>query len=302
MKRPLARLGAFFGLLGAAALLPLGCGSQGQVVFGITSELLPGADLSELTFVVSTDGTEIDAGTLSGTSLAFPLELDSGLLDDGAPVEISVTGSQGGAEVIRATGRSTVIGGSKLLYEIALESECVGVSCDASQTCEQGVCVSDARDAASLPAYFSKWAGGGGGGDRCEPGGAPDLTVGSGQADYHSVADGEVLQVEAGPQGGYHVWVAARLKNLKQSGSVTDVSGTFPALGYSPPPMAVVFTFDPDEGDYCKIFGLRFRLDDTDHPIESLFGQDLTLTVKITDKDGDVGEDSVTVKLSDAAL
>lgn len=302
MKQGLARLGALAGLLGAAALLPLACGSQGQVVFGVKSELAPGADLTELAFVLSSDGVELDAGTLSGSSLAFPLELDTGLLDDGAPVEIALSGSQGGAEVIRASGRSTVIGGAKLLYEIALETECVGVSCDGAQTCEQGTCVNDARDAATLPAYFDKWAGGGGGGDRCEPGGAPQLTVGSGQADYHAVADGDVLQVEAGPQGGYHVWVAARLKNLKQSGSVTDVSGTFATLGYSPPPMAVVFTFDPDEGDYCKIFGLRFRLDDTDHPIESLFGQDLTLSVKITDKDGDVAEDSVTVKLSDAAL
>lgn len=293
----LAALAAFPVLAG-----PLGCGSQGQVVFGITSELAPGADLTELHYVLTADGATLADERLGGGALSFPLEIDTGLLDDETPIAISLEATHSGQPVLSLAGSTSIVGGSKLLYEIALETECVGASCDPGQTCEGGSCVSAAKDPADLPGYFEKWAGGGGGGDRCEPGGAPEVIVGSGQADYHTIDAGEVLQVEAGPQGGYHVWVAARLKNLKQSGSVTDVSGTFPGLGYAPPPMSVVFTFDPDEGDYCKIYGLRFRLDDTDHPIASLLGQPLDLTVHITDKDGDEASDTVSVTLSENTI
>jgi hypothetical protein len=64
----------------------------------------------------------------------------------------------------------------------------------------------------------------------------------------------------------------------------------------------VVFTFDPDEGGYCKIYGLRFRLDDEAHPIETVLGKELEITVQLTDSDRDVGTGTKTVRLSDAFL
>lgn len=135
--------------------------------------------------------------------------------------------------------------------------------------------------------------------DPCErDGGAPSVTVGEGLSDYLPVDDGATLQVEKGPQGGYHVWVAARIKALKRSGSITRVKGRFPSLGYDVEELAVVFTMEPDEGGYCKLFGLRFRIDDPDHPVESLVGQDLDLEIEVTDPDGDVGRGKKSVRAS----
>jgi len=56
------------------------------------------------------------------------------------------------------------------------------------------------------------------------------------------------------------------------------------------------------EGDYCKLFGLRFRLDDNDHPIESLLGQTLELKLTVSDQDEDVGTAEATVVLSDDVI
>ena len=75
--------------------------------------------------------------------------------------------------------------------------------------------------------------------------------------------DGVVAQVEAGPQGGHHIWVAVRMKGLLQSGSITSVTGHFPELDQDVGPFQVIFTFDQDEGGYCKLYGLRFQLDQT---------------------------------------
>jgi hypothetical protein len=121
--------------------------------------------------------------------------------------------------------------------------------------------------------------------------------VGEGQGDYLPTTDGDTAQVEAGPQGGHHIWVALRAKNLTQSGSVTNVTGHFPDLGYDVGPYAVIFTLEPDEGGYCKLYGLRFQLD-ADHPIEEMLGHPLDVTVKVTDADGDVGTGTRSVVLS----
>ena len=138
--------------------------------------------------------------------------------------------------------------------------------------------------------------------DRCKPGGEPEVIVGEGQGNYLEIEDGAELQVEAGPQGGYHVWIAARLKNLTASGSVTTVSGSFVDLDYEPSPVSLVFSFDPDEGDYCKIYGLRFRLDDPEHPVESLLGEEVDVTVTITDALGVVESDTKRIVLSDSFI
>lgn len=278
--------------------LPLACGSSGRIVFGITSELSPGASFTSMRASVSADGQELLNRRFEGSELSFPMELDLPDLEDGSEMRLAVTAFQGEVPIVSRLADTTAVGGRTLLYEVKLESECVALVCEGDQTCVEGACVDAFTPAADLPDYYPGWAGGSGGG-RCEPGGDPTVLVGSGQADYHEVDDGDVLQVEAGPQGGYHVWVAARMKNIAQSGSVTDLSGSFVEIDYSPPPMSVIFTFDPDEGGFCKVYGLRFRLDDEDHPIETLLGKSLQLTVHIRDQDGDEASSTRTIKLSD---
>jgi len=279
-----------------------GCApADGEVVFGVTTEIPAGLVLTRVETTLTVDGSAVASTAYDGADLDFPFEVATGELPEGSRVELQLDAFQGAELIVARTAATTIVSDRKLLLELALEDECEGVDCGASETCIGGTCLEPFEDPSSLQDYYEKWAGGETG-DRCEPGGDPVVLVGEGQTDYHEVEPGQVIEVEEGPQGGYHVWVAARIKNLRQSGSVTQVSGTFPALGYSPPPLQVVFTFDPDEGDYCKLFGLRFRLDDNDHPIESLLGQTLELKLTVSDQDEDVGTAEATVVLSDDVI
>lgn len=285
---------AFLAVAGVA--FPIGCGSSGSVVFGLTSELPPGASFTSLDATVIVNGDVVIERTFDGANLRFPIELPVDDVADQGDVSLTLVAKQGERPLLTRSASTLGQAGRRLLYEVKLESECVDVTCDDASTCVEGECVDPFDDA--LPDYYPGWAGGSGGG-RCEPGGDPEVIVGEGQADYHTVDEGEVLQVEAGPQGGYHVWIAARMKNLSQSGSLIDVSGRFPALGYEPQPITVIFTFDPDEGGYCKVYGLRFRIDDEEHPVEALLGQELEVTVTVTDPDADTASSTRTIVLSD---
>jgi len=283
------------------ALVQPGCAGSAEVVFGVTSELSPGASFTSMDARVTVDGEEVLARSFEGGQLSFPMELAVPNIDDGALVVVELQAMQGTVAIVSRTASTSGVDGRKLLHEVQLESECVAIDCAEGTTCQEGECVDPFVEPADLPDYYPKWAGEAGG-DICSPGGEPQVLVGEGQTDYHAIDDLDVLQVEAGPQGGFHVWVAARLKNLHQSGSITAISGRFPELDYEPPPMSLVFTFDPDEGDYCKVYGLRFRLDDPDHPIETLLGQMLELTVEITDSDGKKASSTRSVKMSDDYL
>ena len=289
---------AIGGSLWLAAFAAASCGgAEGSVVFGVKSELDAGSDITSLAVRMEFDGEAILERTFTD-DLAFPLELDSGALEAGGTLSVTLSAMQGERVLLTKSAITDVVDGKRSLYRLSLETDCVDVTCSESTTCTDGECVSATQSGSSLPDYFEGWVGGNAT-DRCKPGGPPEVVLGEGQADYLAVDEGQVLQVEQGPQGGYHVWVAARLKNLRQGGSITEVSGSFVDIDYDPAPFSIVFSFDPDEGDYCKIFGLRFRLDDEAHPIETLLGERLDLRIKITDSDGDSESDTVRVTLSD---
>ena len=157
---------------------------------------------------------------------------------------------------------------------------------------------------ASQEPYTDDWAGTGGGdpNDVCMDGGTPSVQVGVGQSDFFAVDDYAVAQVEAGPQGGHHVWVAARLKNLTQSGSITEVGAELPSLGLSITFLKIIFTFDQDEGGYCKIFGLRLQLDIDGDDIQTMLGQEAKVLMTITDANGTVGTGEKWITLSQDIL
>jgi hypothetical protein len=268
----------------------------------VTSELDAGSQLTAVSATLTLDGAPILEREFT-SDLGFPMELATGEVSADGLVALTLEARRGDEVLLFARAETTVVEGRTLLVRVPLETECVGEPCGDGTTCVDGECVSSAKDPTELPEYFEGWAGNDGS-DRCEPepGGDPEVILGEGQSNFFPVEPGQVLQVEAGPQGGYHVWIASRIRNLKQGGSITEVTGSFVGLDYSPPPLAIVFSFDPDEGDYCKIYGLRFRLDDPDHPIETLLGEELDLTVTITDSDGDVGTDTERVRLSDSFL
>lgn len=297
-------------LLTIAACLAAGCtketspGEVGEVVAGVTSELRAQVDIVRLLARMTHGDSLIREDELT-TDLAFPLEIASGELDHGAPVAVEVTAFGGtGTALITRRAETEVVAGQRLLLPVRLEAACAGTAapaCSEDETCIAGACVSPHVSPTQLDGYQPGW---GAIPDACKPlgGGAPTVVVGRGQADYLPMEDGEVAQVEAGPQGGFHIWVAIRTKNLTQSGSITEVLGSFVDVTAATEPYKVVFTFDQDEGGYCKLPGLRFRLDSPEHPIEELLGKELDVTVKVTDKDGAVGEGKRRVVLSDGFI
>lgn len=289
----------------AACTGDAGTEDAGTVVLGIRSNLTPGGGLDSMRVVIEAGGEVVVDEERSAASgdLEFPAELAVEGLDDGELVEATVSGVTGGTPSIERLASTRAVAGKSLLLEVELEAACLQApgspapTCDAPTTCIHSVCQKSYVPPEKLPEYDPGWS------DKtvgpCKPAGAGDpvVVVGEGQADYLPMEDGAVAQVEAGPQGGHHIWVAVRLKNLTQSGSITSLTGRFPELGYDVGPFNVIFTFDPDEGGYCKIYGLRFQID-THHDIQELLGHTFEVTATITDKDKDVGVGKKTVVLS----
>ncbi|MEO8797858.1 MAG: hypothetical protein ABI551_08235, partial [Polyangiaceae bacterium] len=107
-----------------------------------------------------------------------------------------------------------------------------------------------------------------------------------GQSYYLPLTEGQTLQAEAGPQGGHHIWIAARMKNLKQSGSTTKIAGVQPGSGATIPPTTLAFTYAPDEGGFCKLYGIRYQLDNEGVDYKQFLGKPLDVNVTVTDPTG----------------
>jgi len=305
---PLLRRIAFIAL--AVVLLQhAGCSEPptGTLIVGVTSDFRAGTDLVRLDVLMTVDGetlsdTEIAIGTSAGKT-DFPAEFGFEDVADGSELAITLIGwDQLGEQRVVRHMKTTAVADSKNLVRVHLESLCMlrseaetvetGIpgapTCnETSQTCIAGACSTASVAATNQQPYTSDWATDFG--DACKPVNAADpiVTVGRGQSDYLAAEDYELGQIEAGPQGGHHIWVAARIKNLHQSGSITEVGGEIPALGLSVTPLKVIFTFDADEGGYCKIYGLRFQLDIDGGDIQTMLNQEAKVIVTVTDSDGD---------------
>lgn len=289
-----------------------GCGGEdavevGTVIVGVTSELRPSVDFQSLRATLRDDeaGSRVvarDGGTPE--PLGFPLELPFTDRPAGTAIDVVVEAFRDGrAEpLVRRTAGTTVRAGAELLLPLRLEAACAGSrapACADGETCVGGSCAASFVAPEALDPYDPGW---GTPVDRCKAeGDAPEVIVGQGQGDYLPIDDGEVAQIEAGPQGGHHVWIAGRVRGLAQSGSITRVTGRVPGLAADVPPLQLIFTFEPGEGAYCEFYGFRFQLDDP-LDVDDLFGQELELEVRVTDPAGAVGTGRRTVTLSNDTL
>ena len=217
----------------------------------------------------------------------------------GALVEVSVDAyaAGGGTAQTRATpiltrrARSAFVAGQTRLLRVTLESRCAAAPggaevCSAPQTCVAGRCQSADVGADQLEDYAPSWAVDAP--DVCKPAGHGDpvVVVGTGQTDFLPITDGQTVQAEKGPQGGHHIWIAMRAKNLRQSGSTTTIAAVQPDTGVTVPPTAFVFTLSTDEGGYCKLFGLRYQLDNGGIDYKQFLGKPLDVTVTVLDRAG----------------
>ncbi|MBL0196282.1 MAG: hypothetical protein IPQ09_19060 [Myxococcales bacterium] len=313
-----------------AALSPVACspssGPSGgsSLVVGVTGEDLRTL-LESVKVTAKVNGEVAKEATVVRDGdgvLRFPAEVT---LEGapGAPVEVTLVGY--GAPPVATRGPSdppaasvallnrlvtTTMPKEKSLVRVQLDSRCLPIGTDPIQcpggtTCQGGRCVDAAVSASSLEPYAPDWPTNAP--DPCRPAnaGPPEIAIGKGQTDYSSLAPNETLKMELGPQGGHHIWIAVRLRNLKQAGSRTALSAVQPTTGLKATPTAFVFTLDTDEGGYCKLYGLRFQLDaggDLGTAYKAFLGKPLDVTVEVTDVAGRTATATQRVNIADKLL
>lgn len=293
------------------------------LVVGIQSDDF-GALVGSVHVVVKQDDVVVrdeTFATVSGSPSPLPKELElRGAVGARIDVTAEALPTGGGAPIVSRLASARLPAAdstTRKLLRVYLESRCVvlpsapggplvGVTCAAPLTCVSGVCASSEVSDAALEDYEPTWALAPP--DICRPAkhGPPEVIIGTGQTDYAGLADGQVLQLEKGPQGGHHIWIAARMKNLRQSGSTTSISATIEGDPEPVPPVSFVFTFDRDEGSYCKVWGLRYQVDAGASDLRSAYkrflGKRLAVTVEVLDSTGTKASSTRVVQLADKLL
>jgi hypothetical protein len=256
-----------------------------------------------------------------GSTVGFPQPWEARLVaDDDLPaavdVEVDAFGSIGGTTPLLTRLVSThFVPGRAELVRIQLDSRCIvyplvkrppgsipgplsGPACAAPMTCIRGVCQSDVVPPSSLEPYAPNWPDNVP--DVCKPknAGPPTVQIGTGQTGYAPLALGQTLQAEAGPQGGHHIWIAVRMKNMTQVGSTTHVSAVKPGTNTPIPPSSFAFTFDTDEGGYCKLYGLRYQLDNGGIDYVQFLGKPLDVTTTVVDAAGQVASSTAHIQVA----
>jgi hypothetical protein len=281
-----------------------------QLIVGIQSDPMGGV-VSALHVVIRVAGTIVDDERIEpphGSRVGFPQPLERNISGAGkgsakVDVVIDAIGDAAAKPLFTRLSSAHFVPGHTALLRVQLESRCIiyppvprgaskipgplsGPACTPPATCIMGACQSSEVSALGLESYASNWPTNAP--DRCKPrnGGPPDLQVGTGQSYYVPVTPGQVLQAEAGPQGGHHIWIATRMKNLKQAGSITRISGLQPGTSTPIPPTTLAFTYAPDEGGYCKLYGIRYQLDNEGIDYKQFLGKPLDITVTVTDAGG----------------
>jgi hypothetical protein len=297
----------------------------GELVVGVQADDFGG--LVESVHIVATiDGKVASDETVqigASNPNALPKEIVlRGVTGARAEIVVDATTTQAAtkgtlANVVTRRASTRLFPQGKKLLRMQLETRCVtfsapgagptGPICDAPQTCAAGRCIAEEVSFDQLEDYEATWATAPP--DFCRPAkrGPPELFLGTGQTDFAPLDEGQTLQLERGPQGGHHIWIAARMKNLRQSGSrttlnaklVDDPTWTIAPAGY-------VFTFDRDEGNYCKLWGLRFQLDSGSVNLagdyKRFLGKKLEVTVEVIDSTNAKATSTKTIQIADKLL
>ena len=298
---------------------------EGELVVGVQAEDFGG--LVDSVHIVATIDGKVSSDETVRVGPTNPTGLPKEIVLKGAPgaraevvVEATTTqaATRGAAsKVVTRRAATKLFAEGKKLLRMQLETRCVTFSapgggptapvCDAPQTCAAGRCITEDVAFDQLEPYEATWATSPP--DVCRPAnhGPPELVLGTGQTDFAPLADGQTLQLERGPQGGHHIWIAARMKNLRQSGSRTTLTAKLVDDPTSPIlPAGYVFTYDRDEGNYCKLWGLRFQLDSGSTTLGETYkrflGKKVEVTVEVIDSTGAKATSTKTIQLATLLL
>ncbi len=288
---------------------------------GVTSDVITPA-IGTLHFVATVDGvTKDDELVAPGSDPSWQpkeIKLEPTSSDGTGAITVTIDGyaasgwtsSQGGAPIFERLAQASFVPHEAMLLRVNLDGTCIEAvpggptsaapMCTAPATCILGICASDV--ATSLEPYAPNWPTNVP--DVCKPANAGPavVQVGTGQTDYLPRTDGQTVQMELGPQGGHHIWIATRMENLRQSGSTTTISSTQPGGTVVPPTTAYVFSFDPGEGGFCQLYGLRYQLDATGEDYHQFLGKPLDVTVTIQDSTGAMGSGTASIVIGSTLI
>jgi hypothetical protein len=290
-----------------------GAPQETAIVVGIQSEPLAGA-LNAMV-VSNTVGTRTDSFGFSASDLPLERKVVAPSGDPSAALRVEVDGYPGAAgatmPLLVRTAETHFVPGKTMLLRMMLQGGCLlglpggppgGPMCTAPQTCINRACASDLVAPQSLEPYAPGWETNVP--DICKPldAGPPVVQVGTGQTDYLPLVTGQTVQMEAGPQGGHHIWIATRQENLKQAGTTTTITSTQPGTGIVGPRMSFVFDFEQDQGGFCKLYGLRYQVDVDGADYHQFLGKPLDVTVTLKDTTGTIGVGHATVNIDPTLL
>ncbi len=316
------RLGAArLALLALALAATAGCKKRSALVVGVDAQPAVVSQIGKLHVTASAGGKVLEERDIvpkpGGDAYAaavspFPLEmkLES---TPGSEADVTIEAFRAGKNgaiadkpmLIRRARAPFTAGGAPRLVRLQLESACVtgvpgfkGPACPATQSCAGGRCIDPTLLDEDLEPYVANWATVRPDFCRGADAGAPAVVVGTGSTDYRELHDGETLAPERGPQGGHHLWIAVRMKNLRQAGTTVTLTAEQPGTGLKVPPTSFVFTFERDQGGFCKLYGLRFQLDNASVPVERFLGRPLDVKVALRDASGQSVEAAVRVNVA----
>ncbi len=63
-----------------------------------------------------------------------------------------------------------------------------------------------------------------------------------------------------------------------------------------------MFTFERDQGGFCKLYGLRFQLDNASVPVAKFLAQPLNVKVSVSDATGQTGEAQLRVSVAEHTI
>jgi hypothetical protein len=131
------------------------------------------------------------------------------------------------------------------------------------------------------------------------------VTLGTGTTEFEPLGEGDSLEVVAGPQGGFHFHVHARMSGLDPGdpampGLLDNPATTFAAFRVSDGAQ-LDFMFPPYRLGYLDVGGGEFELPSgrilqlQDSEVPTLFGEQVSLSVEIRDDRDRIATAEVTV-------
>lgn len=277
----------------ALSLSSAGCASEdegAQVVVGLTTDMALGFDLRRVEVALQVDGvtTGVESLSYGEGNLSLPAALPVEPTHDGAEVEVSFSAFRDSeaSPFMTRTAATRAAGGRSLFLPVSLDEACSGATCAASETCIEGACSSPFIDPSGLGDYDPEWITSAPDACKTPSSGDPAIEIGQGQSAFAALAEGDVVPIEAGPQGGHHVWLALRVVGLRQMGSHLTVEGYFPELAFKVYPLTSIVNLRKAGEGQCQIYGIRLQVD-WGLSVDAVHGRALDIKVTLKDTNGD---------------